>query len=158
MADIKLVFFDIDGVLTDGNVYVDASGNEIKRFRLTEIDALNEIEQLGIMIAAITGENSRIVDVFEKKANWISFSKGCKNKLKELKKIAKQHNMKKEEICYIGDGKYDVLPIKYAGIGVCPSNAIQEVKDVADIVLKGVGGESCIDELYSILKLNVDKI
>ena len=152
MAKIKLVVFDIDGVLTDGNIYVDSTGKETKRFRLTEIDALNDIERSGILIAAITGEDTSIVDVFERKANWSHFVRGCKDKISELKRIITDFGIDREEVCYIGDGKYDVESIKYAGLGVCPANAIQEVKDIADIVLAGFGGESCIYELYQMLR------
>ena len=152
MAKIKLVVFDIDGVLTDGNIYVDSTGKETKRFRLTEIDALNDIERSGIRIAAITGEDTSIVDVFERKANWSYFTRGCKDKLSELKRIITDLGIDHEEVCYIGDGKYDVEAIRYAGLGVCPANAIQEVKDVADIVLESIGGKSCIYELYKRLE------
>ena len=154
MAKIKLVVFDIDGVLTDGNVYVDSEGKETKCFRLTEIDALNDIEKSGIRIAAITGEDTSIVDVFERKANWSYFIRGCKDKLSELKRIITDFGIGRMEVCYIGDGKYDVECIKYVGLGVCPNNAIEAVKQVADIVLKGTGGESCIYELYQMIGMS----
>ena len=149
---IKIVCFDIDGILTDGKVYVTSNGNELKTFRLTEIDALNDIRRLGFKIGAITGEDTPIVDVFRNKVPWDFFVVGCKDKLSELRRIADDMMISADSICYIGDGKYDVPCIEYAGLGVCPSNAIQEAKDVADIVLNGAGGESCIYELYQILK------
>lgn len=148
---IRLVVFDIDGVLTDGNIYVDCDGNETKRFRLTEIDALNDISRIVKFTAAITGEDTTIVDVFEKKTDWSYFVRGCKDKLRALKEIADKFGVPRECICYIGDGKYDIEPIKYVGLGVCPHNAIQEAKDVSDVVLNGNGGESCIYELYQML-------
>ena len=157
MDKIKLAVFDIDGVLTDGNIYVDCEGKESKCFRLTEIDALNAIERLGIKIAAITCEDTKIVDVFKRKANWSYFVRGCKDKLSELKRIIADFVIDREEVCYIGDGKYDIASIGYVGLGVCPSNAIQEAKDVADAVLTGSGGGSCVYELYQILrKMNAE--
>lgn len=149
---IKLVCFDIDGILTDGYVHIDQEGKEYKTFRLTEIDALNDIKLIGLKIAAITGENTQIVNVFRTKANWDFFISGCKNKLEAVKQIQNQVCLSREEFCYIGDGKYDIPAIKYAGLGVCPSNAIQEAKEAADIVLDGAGGESCVYELYTLLR------
>ncbi len=148
---VDMVVFDIDGVLTDGNIIIDANGNESKRYKLTEIDALNDIKKSGFLIAAITGEDTPIVDRFRKLVEWDSFTSGCKNKTDELKRIVQDFNLEIDKICYIGDGKYDIGPIKQAGLGVCPQNAIQDVKDVADVVLNGRGGESCIYELNSIL-------
>lgn len=149
---IQLVVFDIDGVLTDGKVYVDYLGNESKAFRLTEIDALNEIKALGFKIAAITGESTPIVSVFEKKVNWDRFYKGCKNKVEAIKEMENFWVLKPDNICYIGDGKYDIAPIQYVGTGICPDNAIPAVKAVADISLSSKGGEGCVDELLNYLK------
>lgn len=149
---IKLIAFDIDGVITDGNIYIDQDGHEFKRFRLTEIDAINSIRGLGIDIIAITGEDTPIVDYFANKIAWKRFIRGCKDKKSELEHIANMFGIKREEIVYIGDGKYDIEAIKYAGYGLCPANAIEEVKDVADIVLEGSGGESCVYEIYKWLK------
>ena len=148
---LKVVAFDIDGVLTDGNVYVNSLGEEIKKYRLTEIDALNDIKKLGFKIAAITGEKTPIVEVFKRRIEWDYFADGCKEKLSELKEVEKFFQVKREEICYIGDGKYDIPTIEYAGLGVCPQNAIDDVKRRADVILNGYGGESCVNELLSLL-------
>lgn len=151
---IKVIVFDVDGVLTDGTVYVDKDGNESKRYRLTEIDALNSIQKMGLYLVAVTGEDTPIVNAFKGKTKWYKFISGCKDKLSQVKIIEKELNITNKEICYIGDGKYDIDSIRYAGFGVCPSNAIQEVKEVADIVLSGAGGDSCVYELYQWLKGN----
>ena len=73
-----MVIFDIDGVLTDGSVIVGDDGTEYKRYRLTEIDAVNSIKGLGFKIGAITGEDTPIVKVFEKRIKWDIFIKNCK--------------------------------------------------------------------------------
>lgn len=149
---IEMVCFDIDGVLTDGTVHIDQYGNESKAVKLTEMDALNDIKRLGCKLAAITGENTAVVELFKRRTEWDWFCAGCKDKLSELKKIEDQYGLTKEQICYIGDGKYDIPAIEYAGLGVCPGNAIREARDAADIVLSGAGGQSCIHELYLLLR------
>ena len=149
---IKIVCLDIDGVLTDGLVHVDQHGNEFKSIKLTELDALNDIKRLGYKLAAITGEDTPIVEVFQKRVAWDWFCSGCKEKLSAIKEIETQFCVTKEQICYMGDGKYDIPVIEYVGLGVCPKNAVREAKDVADRVLKGGGGECCILELCEILK------
>ena len=73
---IEIVCLDIDGVLTDGLSYIDQNGNEFKSVRLTELDALNDIKKLGYKLAAITGEDTPIVDVFRKRIKWDWFSSG----------------------------------------------------------------------------------
>ena len=58
---IRLVVFDIDGVLTDGSIQVDSNGNEQKKINLKDIDAIYELKRKGFLLAAITGEESPIV-------------------------------------------------------------------------------------------------
>lgn len=149
---VKMVIFDIDGVLTDGRVYVDQEGKESKAYSLTEIDALNDIINQGYLVAAITGEDTPIIDVFRKKIRWNEFVSGCKNKLDAIHRMEQRYTLVKDEICYIGDGKYDIDPIKYVGFGVCPENAIKNVKIIADQVLEGKGGTDCIQELLELLQ------
>ena len=145
------VFFDIDGVLTDGYIYINSEGQETKRYRLTEIDALNDIKRHGYRIAAITGEDTPIVDCFKRIVKWDYFESGCKDKLSSLKRIAENNGLIPKDICYIGDGKYDIEAVRYAGLGVCPQNAIQDVKEVADVILEGYGGQTCVYELFKLL-------
>ena len=149
---IKLLVFDIDGVLTDGTVIVDTSGREQKKINLKDIDAIYALKQDGYMLAAVTGENTEIVSYFKERFPWDYFYSGNKNKRKAMEQLAQELGLDREEICYIGDGKYDVEPLNYAGLGICPKDAIQEAKEMADIILQSAGGQGGLWELVGILK------
>ncbi len=148
---IELVVFDIDGVITDGSVIIDMNGNEQKKINLKDIDAIFEMHRRGFRLAAITGEETNIVSYFEKRFPWEYFFKGNKTKQKTLQQIEEATGIKRENICYVGDGKYDVDPLLYAGLGICPANAIDKAKIASDIVLQNNGGEGCIWEMLDIL-------
>lgn len=148
---IKLIIFDIDGVITDGSIIINEDGNEQKRINLKDVDAIFELKSKGFIIAAITGENSPIVNYFKKRFPWDYFFSGKKNKVENIKEIQDACKVDLKEICYIGDGKYDVDPLKYVGLGVCPYNAIDRAKDASDIVLQNKGGEGCVWELITII-------
>ena len=148
---IRLIIFDIDGILTDGNVSIDEFGYERKSYSLTEIDALNDLRRVGYKIAAITGEDKPIVVVYRKLVPWDVFLHGCKDKAAGVRRLEEHFVLDASAICYIGDGKYDVPAIRYAGLGVAPANAIEEAKEAADVVLDGVGGKNCINELRRML-------
>ena len=152
--NIKAVVFDIDGVLTDGTISIDSDGTERKSINLSDADHINRFKRDGFKIAAITGEDTGIVDFFKKKFEWDSFSTGCKNKDEELKKVCDNLNIPISDICYIGDGFYDIPAIKIAGFSACPSNAIYEVKRCVDVIIDKEGGHGCIAELYNILAGN----
>ena len=149
---IRMVVFDIDGVLTDGMVQVDECGREYKRFLLNDIDALNQLVREGCVLAAITGEDTPLADYFSRKAPWKHFVKGCKQKLEAFRSILQEEECLLEEAAYIGDGLYDVPVLKYVPNSICPSNAVPAAKKVSRIQLHSSGGQGCVVELYELIK------
>lgn len=149
---IELIVFDIDGVITDGSVIIDSNGNEQKQINLKDIDAIFELHRRGYKLAAITGEDTEIVNYFEKRFPWEYFYRGNKTKKETMQQIEQGTGISRENICYVGDGKYDVEPLTYAGLGLCPANAIDKAKNAADIILQNDGGKGCIWEIISILE------
>lgn len=149
---IKLLVFDIDGVLTDGTVIIDSDGREQKKINLKDADALFELKRAGFLLAAVTGEDTPIVSYFEKRFPWDYFYRGNKHKKDTLLELEQKTGCESGEICYIGDGKYDVEPLKYAGLGICPADAIDRVKSASDIILQAKGGQGGLWELLEILK------
>lgn len=149
---IELIVFDIDGVITDGSVIIDSDGHEQKQINLKDIDAIFELHRRGFKLAAITGEDTEIVDYFERRFPWEYFYRGNTTKKETMQLLEKGTGVGREHICYIGDGKYDVEPLSYAGLSLCPANAIDRAKNAADIVLQNEGGKGCIWEIISILE------
>ena len=152
MEKIELVVFDIDGVITDGSMIIDSRGNEQKQINLKDVDAIFELHRRGYKIAAITGEDTDIVNYFEKRFPWEYFYRGSKTKKDAMLQIEEGTGISREHICYVGDGKYDVEPLSYAGLGICPANAIDRAKSAANMILQNDGGKGCIWELVSILE------
>ena len=149
---IELIVFDIDGVITDGSMIVNADGVEMKRINLKDVDAIFELHRRGFKLAAITGEDTPIVDYFEKRFPWEYFYRGSKTKKDAMLQIEQGTGIPAEKICYVGDGKYDVEPLRYAGLGICPANAIDAARMTAKMILQNNGGEGCLWELLSILE------
>ncbi|MCR5154920.1 MAG: SIS domain-containing protein [Lachnospiraceae bacterium] len=149
---IELIVFDIDGVLTDGRVTVDYNGNEHKSLNMKDVDGIFELSRRGFRLAAITGEDTPIVDYFEKRFPWEFFFRGEKTKKETMQQIEKDTGIKRESICYVGDGKYDIEPLSYAGLGLCPADAVDKAKEAADMVLRNSGGNGCVWEMIEILE------
>lgn len=149
---IKLVIFDIDGVITDGTVIIDEQGKEQKKINLKDIDAVYELHRRGFQLAAITGEDTEITAYFEKRFPWDFFYKGVKQKIEKIKELQTQGNFLSEEICYVGDGKYDIEPLAYTGFGICPADAIDNAKAASKIILQGNSGAGCLWELIGVLQ------
>jgi len=144
---IKIVLMDIDGVLTDGKVTVDSAGNEFKTLDFRDIDAVFEMKRRGLNVGLLTGENSAIIGYFRKRFEPDFFYSGCKDKHAALEEILAQTGASPDEVCYMGDGQYDIPVMKRVKFAACPSNAIPAVRRVSRIVFEKRGGDGCIWEL-----------
>ncbi|OQA84042.1 MAG: 3-deoxy-D-manno-octulosonate 8-phosphate phosphatase KdsC [Lentisphaerae bacterium ADurb.Bin242] len=154
---IKAVLLDIDGVLTNGKVIVDSQGNEFKSIDFKDIDAVFEMKRRGIKIGLLTGETTPITLFFKERFKPDFFYNGCKNKPAALAEIMEQSGISADEICYAGDGKYDIQIMKLVKYAASPANAIPEVKEISNILLERNGGDGCVWELMEKLqeKMNV---
>lgn len=149
---IKVVVLDIDGVITDGSIYINENLQETKRFNFKDVDAIFAIKKMGFKLAIITSENNSLTKYFQKRFAPDFFVCGSNNKLLDLEKISQNAGANFDEICYVGDGYKDFECINKVGLGISPSNAIGEVKEVSKIILKSSGGDGAIVELLNVLK------
>jgi len=149
---IKLIIFDIDGIITDDTVIIDEEGHEQKRLNFKDVDGIFELQRRGFELAAITGESNAMVNYFKNRFPWKYFYAANKSKKLTIQEIEKKSGYSISEICFIGEGKYDVEALEYAGLGVCPSDSIEEAKKVSDIILQNRGGQGCVWELIAILE------
>lgn len=146
-----MLVFDIDGVITDGKKYTDGHRAELKTIQLKDLDTFQLLKKEGYVLGCISGEDTAFSRQFVQTESLDFVVLGCKNKLEALEEKLYNYNVAYENICYIGDGKYDIPVLEKVGLAVCPEDAISEVKNVSDIVLKCRGGEGCLAELYSLL-------
>lgn len=151
MNQIKMLLFDMDGVITDGKKYIDGGVTELKSVALKDLDAFPLIKDSGCMLGCVTGEDTAFSRQFAEMQVLDYVRTGCKQKVEALQEIQEKYGIVPSEICYVGDGKYDVPAMEKAGLAICPSDAIEEVKKISDVVLKRKGGEGCMAEIYTLL-------
>jgi len=148
----RILASDIDGILTDGFVWIDGNGNELKRISFHDLDALFDLQKNGFTLAFLTGEQGNWVEMVKNRLPYKYFYSGCRDKYTALLEILRLENSRSEDLCYIGDGLSDVSALQLAGVSVVPSNAVLEARSVADIVLSARGGQGAIAELARLLK------
>lgn len=152
---IKTLVLDVDGVFTGGNVYVSGDGELAKSFSIRDGMGLEIARENGLEIIVMTSENSPIVDQRMKKLKIEHYYKGVKDKFSLLNKLCKEYNFKREEMAYIGDDVNDLSNIISVGWGITPFNAVDELKQHADLILHNNGGDKAIREgVEWILKYN----
>ena len=144
---IDTVLLDIDGILTDGAVYVDSSGKETKRILFDDIDAIFELKRAGVKIGFITGEDNEFCRYVKKRFTPDFFATGCKDKLNACKKLMEEAKLDLANICYAGDSKKDIQLLQYFKFSYAPSDAPLEVRNAAKKTLRATRGGGVIREL-----------
>lgn len=147
MKEIKLVIIDVDGVLTDGSIFIDSEGRESKVFNVLDGTGISYLHRVNIKTAIISGRTSKAVDHRAKELNIAEVHQGIKNKLDAYEDILAKYSLKDEEVCYIGDDLID-LPLFYrVGFPVAVANAMPIVKQYASYVTKVKGGCGAVREV-----------
>ena len=144
---IEVVLLDIDGILTDGAVYVDASGNETKRILFDDVDAYFELRRSGLKMGFITGEDTGFCDYVSRRFSPDFLIRGCKDKLAAFDTLVKEHGLKKETTCYAGDSKKDIELLQHVILSYAPADSPPEVRNSAKITLLASRGKGVIQEL-----------
>lgn len=145
---IKAFVFDVDGVLTDGGILA-VDGQLYRTFDAKDGFAIRMASMNGYCVGVITGGRSQSIRT-RFKGNGIEpedIYLGSRIKIKDLEDFCIRHCIAPEEVMYFGDDVPDIQCIETSGLGVCPSDAVEDVKESADIVSSRPGGKACVREL-----------
>jgi len=150
---MKLVVLDVDGTLTDGGIYYDSQGNEMKRFDVKDGLGIKVGIAAGLEFAILTGRESPMVERRVKELGIHYLLSGVQLKYPVLRTLLRELNLSEEEVCYIGDDLNDLECMEHAGFSACPADAAEEIKAVADYVSSHNGGYGAVrDCLAALLK------
>lgn len=149
----KLIITDIDGVWTDGGMYYDQNGNELKRFNTSDSAGVLFCKKLNIPIAIITGEDTKIVERRASKLAIEMLYQGVSDKLALANKLCIDLGIELKDVAFIGDDIGDAKLLKEVGFSGCPNNAPIYVKRLTKLVTSKNGGDGAFREFVeSILK------
>lgn len=142
----KLILTDIDGVWTDGGMYYDQEGIELKKFHTYDSAGVLFAHYLNIPVGIITGENTSIVKRRANKLKVDYLFLGCKDKLTIANDLCKELGIKISDIAFIGDDLNDLKLLEQVGWSGAPSTAPEYIKNIVNIKLSKKGGEGVFRE------------
>ena len=146
---INAFAFDVDGVLTDGGILADLNGELYRVFDSKDSMAIRMAVMKGFHMAVITGGRSESIRKrFETcgiKADDVYL--GSRAKIEDFQDFCNRHGLAPEEVMYFGDDLQDIPVMQACGCGVCPSDAVDEVKAIADHISTKPGGKGCVREI-----------
>ncbi|MCX7696130.1 MAG: HAD-IIIA family hydrolase [Bacteroidales bacterium] len=149
----KWIILDVDGVLTDGGIYISARGVESKRFNVKDGYAIKQLIENNFQIGFLSNaHSSRIVSYRAKMLNVALYYVGEKTKHEVFSEWVEKYNIEHSSVIYVGDDLNDLDLMKKVGFSVCPSDAHPFILEHADMVLFSRGGEGCVAELLIYLK------
>lgn len=154
-ASVTSFVFDMDGVLTDGTIWVFPGNEFIRQMNIKDGYALQLAIKKGYRIAVITGSHS--VPIQERLAalGVTDFFQRVQQKKAQLNAYLVQHRLNKNEVLYMGDDIPDYEVMQSAGIACCPADAAAEIKTIADYISPLPGGKGCVrDVIEKVLKIN----
>jgi 3-deoxy-D-manno-octulosonate 8-phosphate phosphatase (KDO 8-P phosphatase) len=148
---IKAIFFDVDGVLTDGKIIYDEVGKEIKAFHVRDGLIISYLKKAGIITGGITGRESPIVSGRFAELRIDFCHQGIVDKALAFDKLIAHYKLKAKEVVYIGDDLNDLPVFKQVGLAVCPADTYDYIKDRADYVTTVKGGQGVLREVADLV-------
>ena len=144
---IKLLIFDIDGVLTDGRLYFLPDGQELKVFSVHDGVGIMLAREAGLKIVFLTGRGGKAVENRAKELKVHKLVTAVKQKEKVLPKVMKEMGCAREETLFMTDEVLDLAAMDLAGVSACPADASPEVLEKARIIASRPGGMGAVREV-----------
>ena len=157
LQKIKAFVFDVDGVLTDGGILATAEGDLFRVFDAKDSFALRMAYMKGYHVGVITGGVSESIKLRFRTCGvpTDNIYLGSRAKIEDFEDFCSKYDLKAEEVMYFGDDLPDIPVILACGCGVCPSDAVEEVKAAADHITTRSGGKGCAREMIeAVLKMH----
>ena len=155
-ANIKLVVFDVDGVLTDGKLILGENGNEYKSFHVRDGHGIVMLMETGCNVAVITARSSKIVAERMSSLGIKYIYQGEKDKGKAIKNLFDQLGLMPSEIAYVGDDIIDLPAMNKVALPIAVADAHPEVRKIAKFITKNNGGQGAAREVCELIMIAQD--
>jgi 3-deoxy-D-manno-octulosonate 8-phosphate phosphatase (KDO 8-P phosphatase) len=150
-ANIKAIFFDVDGVLTDGRIIYDDTGKEIKNFSVKDGQIISYLKKAGIVVGAISGRESGATAKRCSELKVDFCHQGILDKASTFEKLVGHYKFKTREVAFIGDDINDLCVFEKAGLSVCPADTFSYIKSQVDLVTYAKGGQGVLREVADLV-------
>ena len=151
LAAIRLVGFDVDGVLTDGRIIIDDEGRETKNFCSRDGLGLRILRRAGLDVVLITGRERRLLEIRARDLGISEIHQGIEDKWTVLENVLKRKNLSPQEAAFAGDDLIDLPVLTRVGLALAPADAVPEVLAVAHFVAQAPGGRGAVRQMIEFI-------
>ena len=151
ISPLRLVAFDVDGVLTDGGLYLSDSGEELKRFNSLDGHGLKMLKASGVELAIITGRTSKCVELRANNLGITRLYQGVEDKLAVMQALLAELKLAPEAAAFMGDDVVDLPVMRRVGLALSVPAAPQVVRDHAHYVSQREAGHGAVREVCEMI-------
>lgn len=146
---LKWLIIDVDGTMTDGGVYYDENGNELKKFNTKDAAGIFAAHQAGINLVVLTGRSCKATEKRMRELKIKYLFQNVKDKEQFVLDFMKKYEIRKDEIGYVGDDLNDYLPMQLTGYIACPADSCMEIREIADYISGVDGGDGAVRDIIA---------
>lgn len=144
---VRLLVLDVDGVMTDGRIWVDESGNQTRGFCTQDGTAIRLWQRAGHTAAVVTAKCSGAVARRVRELDIRHYAYGDENKLAGYLRVMREAGCEPHEVCYVGDDVLDLAAMRQSGYPIAVANAVPEIREIAAYVTVRRGGDGAVREV-----------
>lgn len=148
---IRLLVLDVDGVLTNGQVCMDYTGQDLVSFHVHDGAAIKFAQRAGLIVAWISGRPSDAVRMRAQQLQVTEIHQGIRNKVQVLSEILHRHNLDWDSVAVMGDDIPDLPMMMKAALAAAPADAVDEVLNCAHFTAPKPGGEGAVRALIEFI-------
>lgn len=148
---IKCLICDVDGVLTDGLLFLGDNGNELKAFNVQDGMGLKLLMAVGIEIAVITTSRNEVIEHRMAQLGIKHYFKGQVDKRSAFVELKARLGLEYDQFAYVGDDLPDLAIMQQVGLGIAVGNAVRQVKEFATWVTEQTGGRGAVREVCDLI-------
>jgi 3-deoxy-D-manno-octulosonate 8-phosphate phosphatase (KDO 8-P phosphatase) len=148
---VRLAIFDVDGVMTDGTLYIGGQGEAFKAFNILDGHGVKMLQSAGVATAIISGRSSDAVVRRASELSIIHVVQGAKDKLAAFDELTARLGVQPAECAFMGDDLPDLPVMRNCGFAVAVANAVDAVKSAAHYVTRASGGRGAVREFCELV-------
>ncbi len=156
LREIRAIFLDVDGVLTDGSIVYTSGGVESKAFHVQDGLGIRLAMEKGLRVGLITGRRSEVVERRARELGITDLYQGSLDKASVLDEIEAVYDLKDEQVAYMGDDILDLPVLRRVGFSAAPANAHPAVLQAVDFVTGNTGGNGAVREMIDYILAATD--
>jgi 3-deoxy-D-manno-octulosonate 8-phosphate phosphatase (KDO 8-P phosphatase) len=148
---IQMILLDVDGVLTDGNLYLGSDGYDGRSFHVRDGHGIRMGQRGGLLFGLISGRECKVVGERAAELYITEVHQGVYDKAERFREIVQRLKLREDEVCFVGDDLVDVPIMRLVGLAVAPADGATEARDAAHYVTERDGGRGAVREVVDLV-------